>query len=167
MTDLLCDLEEVRSSFCAQLYLLPSSSFPTVSTSLCQTWKLKHTAQCYECLCFCFILFLKGRGLVVFDIISHRVAAQGLPHCCQIEDFRHEDSLTWFSFLSFFACHEPLPHLFSSWISVSLFVQLLSAIVGIVISYPDLPSEIKELFSQFLGVLLAVNTKLSANESIA
>lgn len=106
-----------------------------MSTSLCYTWKLKYTAWCHVCLCFCFFLFLKGRGHVAFNIISHRASAQGIPHCRQMEDFRHGESLAWFSFLFFFTCHELSPHLFFSWISMTLFVQFTESYSG----YCDMP----------------------------
>lgn len=134
-TDQLHDLEEVPLPFCAQflhlqgytgddLYIRsPPPLFPH-KHYLWYTWKLKYTDWYHGCLCPCFILFLKGKGHIVFNIISHKAPAQGLPHRRQMEDFGHEDSLTWFSFLSSFAHHGPSLYLFWSWISISLIVQL-------------------------------------------
>lgn len=134
-TDLLHDLEEA-------LYLSELSSFICKVTlvmiftpvilllfSHCEHWFVLHMEVKIHCLVpwmfvLMFILFLQSKGDIVLNIISCRAPPQGLPHSRQMEDFGHEDSLTWFSFLSSFTRHGSSCHLFCSWIPLSLFVEL-------------------------------------------
>lgn len=55
------------------------SSFPSMSTYLCYTCKLYHTALYHGYLCLCFILFLEVRDIVC-DVRSLIVPRQGFAY---------------------------------------------------------------------------------------